>query len=565
MRLFTVHRRRRTQSLDGFWHFAFLGDVAVDEVALESIRYTELMAVPCCFDATPKYAGKRGLTAYRRTIEAWDDSLHRLIFHSVHHWARIYVNGRPLGEHRWGNTRFEIDFRPETTGCLDLVVLVDNRFDFPRVPIHFAGYDWYQYGGITRPVELQRLGENWLNRMLVETLDHARRQVRIVIRYGSRRGAESMPLRLLLDEREVASETVTLAAGGGTIERLLELPEAECWSPEAPNLYLLRAELGDDDLTERIGIRQVRVEGRQLLLNDEPLRLLGVCRHEAHPQFGGALPESLMLSDLQQIQELGCNYVRAGHYTCDARFIDLCDEAGILVWAEANSWGLLEPELKDADIVEAVRGNIREMVDEQRNHPSIIIWGLLNECASELASSRPAYETLVNEYRQLDGSRPIAFASNRVLREDACLDLSDIIAINDYPGWYHVSIEEIGKRVDAVYEWLDGLGLGDRPIIHSEIGGGAIYGCRDAHGERWSEQYQARLLDEVIRQLFVNRERAIGVSIWQFCDVRTSTHARMAMIRPRCFNNKGIVDEYRRPKLAWDGIRRLYRELGSKP
>jgi beta-glucuronidase len=105
---------------------------------------------------------------------------------------------------------------------------------------------------------------------------------------------------------------------------------------------------------------------------------------------------------------------------------------------------------------------------------------------------------------------------------------------------------------------VDSAGYARKPIIFSEIGAGAVPGWRDMNQARWSEQYQARLLDTVIRHLFVDRERVCGLSIWQFCDGRTTESLDEILGRPRGFNNKGVVDEYRRPKVAYDVVKRRF-------
>ena len=116
------------------------------------------MAVPGCFDATPAYAGQRGLAAYRTRIRVTDDTPHRVVFDGVHHWCRVFLDGRALCDHVGGFTRFAADWIGQP-GESELVVLVDNRFDWERCPLHLEYFDWYHYGGITRPVELQRLGD----------------------------------------------------------------------------------------------------------------------------------------------------------------------------------------------------------------------------------------------------------------------------------------------------------------------------------------------------------------------------------------------------------------------
>ena len=125
------------------------------------------------------------------------------------------------------------------------------------------------------------------------------------------------------------------------------------------------------------------------------------------------------------------------------------------------------------------------------------------------------------------------------------------------PGWYTGEMTDIPALLDRIMAHLDTGVAAEKPIIISEIGAGAIPGWRDAHNERWTEQYQARLLEAIIRHLFVDRQRVCGLSIWLYNDFRTPA----SMGRPRGFNDKGVVDEYRRPKAAYAVVRQLFRSL----
>ena len=167
-RRFRQHDLRQVTPLDGIWDFAFLGDVDADTVDINNIDFNDRMAVPGCFDATPGYAGRRGLVAYRRTILLSDDVPHRLVFDSVSHWCRVFVGGRAIGEHPSSFVRFACDVVDQPPGQADLVVLVDNRLDHERHPL-YLDYDWYHYGGISRPVELHRLGSHWIDSLSVVT------------------------------------------------------------------------------------------------------------------------------------------------------------------------------------------------------------------------------------------------------------------------------------------------------------------------------------------------------------------------------------------------------------
>ena len=194
------------------------------------------------------------------------------------------------------------------------------------------------------------------------------------------------------------------------------------------------------------------------------------------------------------------------------------------------------------------------------NHPSVIMLGALNEVRSDDEACREPIQQVLEQLRAADPTRPVTFACDR---PSACLALpmADLITLNVYPGWYGSEIEQIPEQLDkAIADARHRAGRA-RPVIISEIGAGAIPGWRDAHGGRWTEQYQTRLLDTVIRHLFTTRTDCTGLAIWQFSDIRTSDLPTMQIARPRGFNNKGLLDEYRRPKEAYHLVGRRYHEL----
>jgi beta-glucuronidase len=565
-RRYREHDLRVVTDLSGVWDFAFLGEVDPETIAVGDIPFDTPLgmntaAVPGCFDATPAYAGQRGLVAYRRSIVLADTTPHRLYLAGVHHWCRVFVDGEPLRDHAGGFTRFPADLRGHMPGVAELVILVDNRFDFLRSPLHLEYFDWYHFGGIAGGAELHRLGELWIDSVQVTTLSISPPTLQIKVAYSGVGTPEGTGLEISLGERPLISETLSLDQPEGVIERTIEIRDAALWSPEDPNLHLVHVRLGSDDLRTRIGIRSVEVRGQEILINGTPVRLLGFNRHAAHPQFGHALPEMVQLSDVQQLRDLGANFVRGSHYPQDASFLDLCDEAGLCVWSEAIGWQHTALHLTDAHFTAAQVVHIDEMVAADYNHASIIMWGVLNESHSHDPACRSAYAELLGRLRQLDQTRPVLYASNHPF-EDLCFDLVDIIAVNCYPGWYGSEIALIPEELDRIVAHVDGpQGQSGKPLIISEIGAGAIYGWRDQNGARWTEQYQVELLDKVINHLFVDRERFAGLAIWQFCDIRASQAVQKILGRPRGFNNKGVVDEYRRPKMAYETVRRAFRAL----
>ena len=179
----------------------------------------------------------------------------------------------------------------------------------------------------------------------------------------------------------------------------------------------------------------------------------------------------------------------------------------------------------------------------------------LNECASDSDEGVRAVGRMMEICHKLDPTRPATFASNRPLR-DRCFDLVDIAAMNVYPGWYG---EEPLDAVPAKLAEFARLCPG-KPKVISEIGAGAIRGC---HSEEpsvpWSEEFQAEYISSVMRSVTGDPAWS-GVMLWQFCNANTYTGTVFKTGRPRGFNNKGLLDEYRRPKAAWRALQNVIEE-----
>ncbi len=554
---------RAVHDLGGVWEFAFLGDAELDALDPAAVVFNDRLAVPGVFDATPAYAGKRGVACYRTTVAASPGTAGVLRLGGCGFNTRVFVDGVLAGRCDLPYSGFTV-FAPASSGRERvLVVAVDNRYDRGRQPLMEPWYDFYGYGGIYRDVVWTEVRTPcWLDRARVTVLDPERGRVRLDIVLAGRVPA-------------VCDFSVSFDGGGATttkgvavregLARLeLAVPNPRVWSPEHPALHTVTVGAGGDAVTERFGLRTIRTEGRDLLLNGRRLKLKGYCRHEAHPQFGPALPEMQLVQDLQLLRELGCNFIRGSHYPQSQRFLDLCDELGFLVWEEALGWGGRKEQWDLPAFLEANVAQIGAMVANSFNHPAVILWGFLNEGQSHLPEYRPVYERCFAAARALDRSRPVTYATmyTRPPRFDLCLDLADVVAFNIYPGWY----AHDGEAVRPLHEILPCIrrclqdvaerGQGGKPFLLSEIGAAALYGWRDPLRAHYTEEYQAEYLDVVCREVMAN-DAIAGVSLWQFCDCRTYAGA-LALGRPRTFNNKGTFDEYRRPKQAAQVVKRIF-------
>ena len=357
---------------------------------------------------------------------------------------------------------------------------------------------------------------------------------------------------------EEAALTKTLPEGESELALELSFSDVKTWSPETPVLYTAEARLerdGEafDDLIDRFGFRKITIRDGRILLNGSPLRIRGLCRHEDHPHFGCALPYEAMMHDLLQIKDLGANSVRTAHYPNDERFLDLCDELGILVWEENHARGLSLEQMQNPNFERQAEEVTREMILDHYNHPSIYIWGILNECASDSEYGKECYRAQFEIIRSLDKTRPTSFASCK-FKTDLCFGLPDVVSYNIYPKWYHDT--PVKEYLNDLYTWVqdetDGRG---KPFLVTEIGAGGLYGYRTPYASKWSEEYQQQTLEEQLTGV-LSHPACSGVYIWQFSDIRISEE--WWGTRPRTMNNKGVVDEYRRPKLCYETVKRIF-------
>ena len=551
--------KRKVNILDGFWDFSFLGN-DIDISSLPStFNFDTVMAVPGVFDASPAYAGKRGTAVYRTFCSIPPGKRSKLHFHGTGIWVRIIVDGKILKECALPYSGFDVEVPSSTNSTRELCVVVDNRFDFKRAPLQEQFFDFYAYGGIFRSVEWHELGEYSINRAQITTLDVTAGIIRVDVSLTGQI-PDYVDLNVSINNKQTAELTNRQVIDGAVCFEL-EMNDPTPWNCSAPALHEIHISTGEDDIIERFGLRTIEARNRKILLNGKDVKLLGFCRHESHPQFGPALPDAQLISDLQLLKDLNCNFIRGSHYPQCQKFLDLCDEMGFLVMEESLGWQQDVRHFESAEYFSQCVEQTRLMVENGFNHPSVIFRGFLNEAHSNKPESREIYEALTETLRTADKTRPVGFASC-CFENDINLDLADIICINMYPGWYTESQEnapsqEIKPAIRDVIKRIDAAGHADKPFILSEIGIGAIYGWHDNFRGHWSEEYQSDCLTEICEEV-VSNEKINGVALWQFCDCRTASYAEKALARPRAFNNKGIFDEYRRPKMACANVKTVF-------
>lgn len=560
IRLFDQHKVRRQKELEGIWRF----------VREDGKEYD--LPVPGVWEQHPDLMNYRGKGTFYKKIYVPQATNLRLEFKGVSHTADVYFDEEFVVHHYNAFTPFSGIVKNVVPGEHVIKVCVDNTFG-EHSALHTPN-DYYTYGGITRPVALEELGQiyiknvhfnpyrkddRWFAKVEVWVENLSEESCKVVVESGL---AGSGAVGEVCEDtaKYVTKQEVSVEAGA--IVKTVweqEYSGVESWNVGEGKLYFLETALRDetgftvDDFIDRVGFREVALQGNRILLNGKPVFLKGFNRHEDYNTYGCAIPVQAMVEDMNLMEDLGSNAVRTCHYPNDERFLDLCDERGMMVWEENHARGFVLERMLNPNFEKQCEDCIDEMITHHFNHPAIVIWGILNECASETEEGRRMYKTQFEQIKSLDTSRPTTFATCRHFK-DICLDLPDVVSFNIYTGWYQDM--DMRERHNQEMDWIATAGGADKPVIVSEFGAGGIYGFRDRARTKWSEERQADLIRENL-ELYREDERITGTFIWQFADCRV-TEEEWFEKRPRSHNNKGVVDEYRRPKLAYDVVKEIF-------
>ena len=552
IRLFEQHVSRKQKELDGLWNFQTQDGRAF------------LLPVPGCWEQHQELLTYRGKGTYTREITIYEETNIRLEFKGVSHTADVYFDDNFVVHHYNAFTAFSGIVKNVKPGTHTIRVEVDNSLSEASA-LHVPN-DYYTYGGFNRTVVMEEINDIYIRNIHFEP--HKRNGVwtaKITLEVenflenaGEVEAELSIADKTFVRKLEIAESSVSTFEFEESFENVRE------WFVLKPELYLLKTVLKKDnividDYIDRVGFREITIDGRNFLLNGSRVFLKGFNRHEDYGTLGSAVPFQVMLQDLNMMMEMGSNAVRTCHYPNDERFLDLCDEMGIMVWEENHARGFGLDRMMNPNFDRQCRDCIDEMIYQHFNHPSIVIWGILNECASETPEGREKYKMQYEQIKSLDTSRPTTSATCRHFT-DICLDLPDVVSFNMYSGWYEdIAVSEKHEREMA---WIDSVAGKEKPVIVSEFGAAAMYGFRDRGHCKWSEERQADIIRENL-EVYKEDDRLTGTFIWQFADCKV-TEEKWFSTRVRCHNNKGVVDEYRRPKEAYDVVKEYYPNMGKK-
>ncbi|MBE0337750.1 glycoside hydrolase family 2 protein [Paenibacillus sp. 23TSA30-6] len=503
------------------------------------------------------------VSTYKRELNIPADTKGKRVyvdFEGVMTYAQVYLNGVKAGEHKGGYTPFSIELTglAEYGGSNVLTVIVDST-ERDDIPPFGAVIDYLTYGGIYREVQLRVVEPVHLGTVFVQTPEPlaASKAVRVVAELegvGDQEDDLTVALRLLdganvkaeIRPTEVKSAEVTL--------ELKELNGLQLWDIDDPKLYeaeltLLRNGEELDRLNVRFGFREAEFQPDGFYLNGRKLKLLGLNRHQSYPYVGYAMPKRAQRRDADVLkEELGLNMVRTSHYPQSRHFLDRCDEIGLLVFEEIPGWQHIGGEAWKEQVVR----DVEDMIIRDRNHPSIVIWGVrINESQDD----HELYARTNELARKLDPTR--ATGGVRYIVGSELLE--DVYTMNDFVhdgGHQKYLVKEI-RNFDTYddTEGVDGETTGLRePSIVTKLDHPVPYLVTEYNGHMYPTKrfdQEERVMEHALRHTRVQNasyadEGIAGAIGW--CAFDYNTHADFGSGDKICYH--GVMDMFRLPKFA---------------
>lgn len=460
-------------------------------------RWTKV-ELPHCFNArdavdpdVPYYQGPGWYRTRLKVDNPFPKGRTLLHFEGAGQKTDVYAHTQRLYSHIGGYDEFTVDITdaasklPKTDkddGLVPIAVMCDNSRDLELIPSNLS--DFNLYGGLYRYVNLKYAPALSLERVTVETNvpEKAKPTVALNARlYNPAALKDEVELSIQVHDpvnKLIHSNTRKLPAWGGSQEiTRFAIEKPSLWSPRTPSLYRATVTLssihGKTQQTERFGLRSFEfLKNGPFRLNGERLLIRGTQRHEDHAGLAGAMTEDLMRKEMHLIKDMGANFIRLGHHQQSRIILDLCDELGLLVWEEIP-WcrgGLGGDRYK-----EQASRMLVNMIDQHRNHPSVIIWGLGNENdwpgdfeefdKEKIRAFMIELNTLAHK---LDPSRKTA-----IRRCDFCKDVVDVYSPSIWAGWYGGRYTDYKTRTQEEMKKVN-------HFLHMEWGG-------DSHAGRHSE------------------------------------------------------------------------------
>ena len=536
---------------------------------------TETVRVPHTWNIG-KYEDFEGTGWYFRTFEAPDElrSKHvELHFGATFYKSRVWLNGKEVGGHEGGHTEYFLDVTPYLAQLNFLAVEINNQPTTQSIPawalkLHASEniwYDWWHYGGIVRDV--------WLT--MNETALIRRQQIRSNIEgaaatvsahvFLENHGKKPVAAKLAVkawppaggSPAATSEQAVTLAPGTQEASFSLRIEPVKLWHFDDPNVYRMQVDLLDmkgnllDSITDNFGARKIEIRDRHLYLNGEPVRLTGMARHEESPWEGLAETTGTMRHDYDDMKNLQMTLTRPVHYPQHPYILDYCDRHGILLIPEIPMWQFSEKQMSDPKVIELAQQMMREMIEQDYNHPSIFAWSVCNESSTDTPGGKAYFKTMYDFIKQHDPDRFVTYADDRIAFVDNPAEnsasLADFIMWNEYFGAWHGPtslLPGVFERIKRNYP--------TKMVVVSEFGTPGVF----ARNTRAADQLRSRIYREQM-EMIGKQDWIAGALMWCYQDYRS--HRNLWPGETAGYVDHGVVDENRQRRPSYN----VWRELNA--
>ena len=440
--------------------------------------------------------------------------------------ADVFLDGKKLAHHDGGYSTWRVDLTDHLAEESLLVIAVDNA---PNETVYPQVADFTFYGGIYRNVNIICVSESHFDLdyyggpgiQVTPVMDGTTAKTKVQVYLTNAKEGQVIYYTLKNAEGKVIANHVTAAT-----KMAFNIKNAHLWhGRKDPYLYSVTAELVEDGkvidaVSTRFGCRSFQIDPeRGFILNGEEYPLRGVSRHQDRWGIGNALLPEHHTEDMDLICEVGATTIRLAHYQHDQFFYDLCDERGMVIWAEIPYISNHMPGGRENTI-----SQMKELITQNYNHPSIVVWGLSNEITMNGAGDPDLLENhkiLNNLCHKMDKTRPTTMAVvSMCSMDEEYVRIPDTVSYNHYFGWYGGDTTMNGPWFDKFHEKYP-----NQPIGCSEYGCEALnWHTSDPKQGDYTEEYQAYYHEELIKQLFT-RKYMWATHVWNMFDFGADARA----------------------------------------
>lgn len=593
---------RAVKSLDGMWRFKIdRNNEGRSKNWNNGLTDTIPMAVPSSYNDIFTDKEQRdhcGDVWYETSFyvpDEWKTKVILVRFEAATHRAVAWLNGQKVTEHDGGYTPFsgKLNDYLQFGQVNKLVVVVNNELSRTTIPCGSVAtyedgsrevkpwFDFFNYSGLNRSVKLVALPQTYITDITVQTdFQGSQGVVDYQLTVNNSFSGEYHHRLFDADGKQVSESQ-------GTKGQLL-VDNVQLWKPGEGYLYTLVSTLMNgntivDEYRLPVGIRTVKVEGQQFLINGKPFYFKGFGKHEDSEFRGRGYDPVVNLRDFELLKWIHANSIRTSHYPYSEEFMQLADQQGLVIIDEAPAVGEFDLMNGGAGIAGAGTGNtsnnvkpffdnddvqteglaahkqaVTELIQRDKNHPSVVMWSLANEPDTSQEASGNYFKQLFEFARPLDPQqRPLTFVNFMAAPYGKCHahQYADVLCLNRYYGWYFMGGLQLRNAGALFSKELSGWSTENKPIIITEYGADTCAGVHKLPSVQWSEEYQLEYLDQQ-HQAFDACSAVVGEQMWNFADFQTWE----GIIRVDG-NKKGAFTRDRQPKMSAHYLRERWSKI----